>query len=505
MIWQPTWWVVFVADRYCLDMRIAMVIIDRWRDRCHSWLVTALLLVGLTGCSTPVKEAARVDGFPGDALIHDGVIDLQQTLLDRNLYLSVGGDVREDGRLSCAGVEVQAHRGSPHEPENSIRAIQRAILSGAEVVEIDAMMLRDGTWVLHHDFMTGRATGFWDGGLVRIVQMDRTDWSRLRLRDKGTGELLDIRPPTLAEGVRAFGHLAAPWQKLNVEVKSEGSARTLGRLYDIVRRQLPANQVQFSSGNLDVLQALRQQDSQVYLGFVQGPMPRSITELEKLLRRAAAADTLYSQYRRRIDRSVYLGKGYYDRRYEGSLSSQRLRDLKTVLGRNAGIHIDVRRYMAEPRPLLERARKTGLMVATYSINGAEYHRDNLLALRSAGALPDAVIVDQTPYNLCWQLEPRPEPVQRTHVPHTDLGQLAAALPADADLDRLDDQQGYVNQGLYLTLGGEIETLTERHPSARATSRPPAARSAPPSDLPPLPSDVGVRHERQGPISIDIGM
>lgn len=473
--------------------------------RCHPWLVTALLVGSLAGCSTPVKETIRVPRLPGDALVHDTVIDLQQTLLDRGLYLSAGGDVREIGRLSCAGVQVQAHRGSPHEPENSIRAIQRAILSGAEVVEIDTMRLRDGTWVLHHDFMTGRATGFWDGDLVEIAHMDRTDWSRLRLRDKATGELLDIRPPTLAEGVHAFRQLAAPWQKLNVEVKSEGSVRDMDRMYDIVRSRLPANQVQFSSGSLNVLQALRQRDTQVYLGFVQGPTPQSIAELENLMRRAAAADTLYSQYRRRIDRSVYLGKGYYDRRYEGSLSSQRLRDLKAALGRNAGIHIDVRRYMAEPLPLLGRARKTGLMVATYSINGPEYHRDQLLALRSAGALPDAAIVDQTPYNLCWQLEPRPEPVQRTHVPYTDLGQLAATLPVNADLDRLGDQQEYANQGLYLTLGGEIQTLTARHPSARTTSKPLAARPAPLSDLPPLPSDVGVSHERRGPISIDIGM
>jgi len=36
-------------------------------------------------------------------------------------------------------------------------------LAGNDTIEIDVMRLRDGNWVLHHDLVTGRASGRSDG------------------------------------------------------------------------------------------------------------------------------------------------------------------------------------------------------------------------------------------------------------------------------------------------------------------------------------------------------
>ena len=76
--------------------------------------------------------------------------------------------------------EVIAHRTCPLDaPENSREGVAVAAAQGADAVEVDVRLSRDGVPVLSHDPLTLRTTGWpW---VVRWTQADRL--TRLRLRD----------------------------------------------------------------------------------------------------------------------------------------------------------------------------------------------------------------------------------------------------------------------------------------------------------------------------------
>jgi glycerophosphoryl diester phosphodiesterase len=84
-----------------------------------------------------------------------------------------------------------AHRGaSAYEPENTLRAFERAIEMGATMLEVDVHLTRDGHPVVIHDADLSRTA---DGaGRVRDVTLEQ-----IKILDAGKGE----RIPTLAEAI----------------------------------------------------------------------------------------------------------------------------------------------------------------------------------------------------------------------------------------------------------------------------------------------------------------
>ncbi len=84
-----------------------------------------------------------------------------------------------------------AHRGaSAYEPENTLRAFRRAIELGADMIELDVHLSRDGYPVIMHDATVDRTTN--GTGYVR----DKT-LAELKELDAGKGE----RIPTLQEAM----------------------------------------------------------------------------------------------------------------------------------------------------------------------------------------------------------------------------------------------------------------------------------------------------------------
>ena len=60
---------------------------------------------------------------------------------------------------TCTTPLVIAHRGnSLHAPENTLEAIRQAIEAGADLVEVDVNMSKDGVVVLMHDYTVDRTT-----------------------------------------------------------------------------------------------------------------------------------------------------------------------------------------------------------------------------------------------------------------------------------------------------------------------------------------------------------
>jgi glycerophosphoryl diester phosphodiesterase len=94
-----------------------------------------------------------------------------------------------------------AHRGQWREaPENSLPAITAAFDDGAEIVEIDVRLTKDGHPVLMHDDTVDRTTN----GTGRVAELTLAQIKELRLK-KGLGgaqaALTDERVPTLAEAM----------------------------------------------------------------------------------------------------------------------------------------------------------------------------------------------------------------------------------------------------------------------------------------------------------------
>lgn len=141
------------------------------------------------------------------------------------------------GYFDCVrerGVAISAHRGQSAEdqPENSIAAITatgRAI-PGA-IVEIDAVLTRDGKLVLMHDDSMDRTTT--GRGKVADLTLAEVKAARLRAPD---GTLTDAAPPTLAEALeaaRAVGAIAS----IDLKPASEEATMVLARaVVDEVRR-----------------------------------------------------------------------------------------------------------------------------------------------------------------------------------------------------------------------------------------------------------------------------
>ena len=105
-------------------------------------------------------------------------------------------DYIADPDRSCA---IVAHRGAWHTaPENSLLAIERAILAGCEVVEIDVRRSADGEFCLLHDDTLERMAGLDQEPEALTLQQ----LSRLRLRDRDGGEanpVTDEKLPGLKE------------------------------------------------------------------------------------------------------------------------------------------------------------------------------------------------------------------------------------------------------------------------------------------------------------------
>lgn len=112
-----------------------------------------------------------------------------------------------------------AHRGdSAHAPENTLESFRRAVRAGAEGLEIDVHMTRDGRIVVIHDNTLERTT---DGtGYVRnktLAEIKQLDAGYRFMRNdsypyRGEG----LRVPTLEEVFREF-----PGVAVNIEIKED--------------------------------------------------------------------------------------------------------------------------------------------------------------------------------------------------------------------------------------------------------------------------------------------
>ncbi len=110
-----------------------------------------------------------------------------------NGKLSPGAAVTFKGYLESRKIKITGHRGAGFlEPENTIRAIEKGIELGVDLIEIDVRMTKDGEAAVIHDDTLGRTTNG-NGKVSGFILAD------LRKLDAGKGEKI----PTLDEVLAA--------------------------------------------------------------------------------------------------------------------------------------------------------------------------------------------------------------------------------------------------------------------------------------------------------------
>lgn len=427
-------------------------------------LIIVVLLFSLTGCkSLPAPSPAKpvhvipleLAHLPADATTQGlNIIDTQLSLGDRNLYLANNGNIKMLSTAECR-LEISAHRGDFRQPESSANAIKSALQDNYNSVEIDVMLLKDGTWVNHHDSQTGRATVYYTGERFKLNRMTFQEFANLKLRDKQSNNLLDQRPIAAVEAFKTFAAYRNNNQQLNVEIKSDTNGQKLVELDSMLRKYIGLGGFYYSAADQETLYKLRGINPSVYLGFIQGGHPTSIEKLTADLRKGVKNDAYYLDNQHKLELVGKYGTKRYRSRYKDYTATSSLSTLQKKLGRNSGIHLDIRSYMQHPS-VKYHAHQLGMKVYTYSLNGSEYHQSQLIKL-TADQLPDGAIVDATPYTICQRLYHAAAPAKR-YTPVSHLGRYIMSLPQDADFDRFNEMRGYQNEGYYLSLDSGLAAI-----------------------------------------------
>ena len=151
---------------------------------------------------------------------------------------------------------VIAHRGaSAEQPENTLAAFDLAVRQGADWIETDLHLTRDGVIALVHDAGLQRLGG---EGVVGDC-----DWAALQRLDAGRGE----RIPSLETALDHIGRGAA-W---NLEIKVGPHGRYPGLEAEVLRAVAKRNlgdRVVYSSFSTEVLATLRRYSATARLGVL---------------------------------------------------------------------------------------------------------------------------------------------------------------------------------------------------------------------------------------------
>ena len=172
-------------------------------------------------------------------------------------------------------VEIIAHRGySAVAPENTLSAIDAAVAAGADAVEFDLHVTRDGVPVLFHDATLERTT---DG----CGPLSACSFEELAGLDAGSwfGAAFAGEPvPAFAD---ALARLAEQPGRVYPEVKGYGDARDLDRMADLVHEHGMPSRTVFISMDWQALERLRDHDAGVGVGYIVEEPRRAAEALER--------------------------------------------------------------------------------------------------------------------------------------------------------------------------------------------------------------------------------
>ena len=159
--------------------------------------------------------------------------------------------------------KIYGHRGaSAYAPENTLEAFEKAAQMGADGVELDVHLTRDGELVVTHDETIERVS---DGsGFVKDLTLKELKALRF---NKTHPEYRDARIPTLEE---VFSLLKPTGLEINIELKNslidypELEKKTI----ELAARTFPLDRILFSSFNHYSMQRVKAIDKSLQCGLL---------------------------------------------------------------------------------------------------------------------------------------------------------------------------------------------------------------------------------------------
>ena len=159
------------------------------------------------------------------------------------------------------------HRGAmASAPQNTLAAFRKAAEVGADGVELDVHLSRDGAVVVMHDFVVDRTTD----GTGRVAQKTLAELKALDAGGKFSPEFAGERIPTLS---KVFDVLEGKLL-VNVELKAPDRSRDtslVAPVLEVVRKHGMDRRVLFSSFNSHVLHAMKQLAPDIPIGLLYAP------------------------------------------------------------------------------------------------------------------------------------------------------------------------------------------------------------------------------------------
>ncbi len=186
------------------------------------------------------------------AILVAGIFNLYFTIYNDSSYLT----------QALTGTAISSHRGNSHiAPENTIPAMESAILAGSDYAEIDVQQSKDETLVLLHDKSLKRTAGvnefIWELTDEQLNKLDVGSWFSL--------EYLDTRIPTLEEVLIHCKDRI----KLNIEIKITGNELALEeRLVSLLEEYHYENQCVVSSTNQNALRKIKELNPEIHTGLI---------------------------------------------------------------------------------------------------------------------------------------------------------------------------------------------------------------------------------------------
>ncbi|MBN8203735.1 MULTISPECIES: glycerophosphodiester phosphodiesterase [Bacillaceae] len=173
--------------------------------------------------------------------------------------------------------KVFAHRGaSGHFPENTMAAFQAALEAGADGIELDVQMAKDGTLVIIHDEKVDRTTG--GTGYIKDMIFEEILQLDVWFADVNAGETIPDLEKFLKWAVMEGNELL-----INIELKNDlieypGMEE---KVIDLILKYGLEKRVIISSFNAESLKRVRNLHATLQTGYLIEGIPENILEIAK--------------------------------------------------------------------------------------------------------------------------------------------------------------------------------------------------------------------------------
>ena len=182
---------------------------------------------------------------------------------------------------------IIAHRGSSHRaPENTMSAFELAVSEGAEGIEMDVRVTRDGVPVVFHDAslkrMMGKETRVSVLDASDLARVDVGGWFNRRFPKRAKQEYSKTGVPTLVEALALLEGFSGPVY-LEIKCQAHDAERTVSSVCSEIERSRRPKGLIVKSFVPDVLPLFKARCEGVSTAALFAPKVMSIIRKEKRL------------------------------------------------------------------------------------------------------------------------------------------------------------------------------------------------------------------------------